>query len=189
MDTKKSKDTPWLIILAGLPGTGKTTIARLLAKEFSLLYLRADSVEAPFRNYDPTAGSHGEGYQALINLALENLMLGQGVIIDTVNPLHLSRAMFLHLADQTRAHLLQFELKTRSTALHKGRVEERRSDLPGFSVPSWQDVLDREYEEWDPLRDGPATVIWTDDFDEAVRSCLEAVSMSNIRAVEAEQIP
>ena len=34
-----------LIVLAGLPGTGKSTLARLLAVEFDAVWLRIDSIE------------------------------------------------------------------------------------------------------------------------------------------------
>lgn len=166
---------PKLIILAGLPGTGKTTLARRLSKALSLVYLRVDSIEAPFIAYHPDAGAHGEGYQALINLAAENLKLGHGVIIDTVNPFHLSRAMFKALSEETGAETFQFELRMKDVSLHKKRVEERHSDIPGFRVPTWQDVLDREYEEWDESKDSPAAVIWADDGEQAFLTCLEII--------------
>ena len=106
MKTKENiRIAPKLIILAGLPGTGKTTLARLLSKKLSLVYLRVDCIEAPFIAHNPNAGSEGEGYQALINLATENLRIGHGVIIDTVNPLHLSRAMFMDLSKETQERL------------------------------------------------------------------------------------
>lgn len=166
---------PKLIILAGLPGTGKTTLARRLSKALSLVYLRVDCIEAPFIVYHPDAGAQGEGYQALINLAAENLNLGHGVIIDTVNPFHLTRAMFTALAKQTSAETFQFEIKMKDVSLHKKRVEERQSDIPGLHVPAWQDVMDREYEEWDESKDGPAAVIWADDGEQAFLTCLEII--------------
>lgn len=36
---------PLFITLAGLPGTGKTTLAKSLAKKLSLVYLRLDRSE------------------------------------------------------------------------------------------------------------------------------------------------
>lgn len=167
--------SPKLIILAGLPGTGKSTLARLLSKELSLVYLRVDCIEAPFIAHNPNAGSEGEGYQALINIAVENLKLGHAVIIDTVNPLHLSRAMFMDLSEEIKAETFQFELKMKDMSLHKKRVEERKSDITNLRVPTWQDVLNREYEEWDENRDGPVTVIWMDDGEQAFHKCLEII--------------
>lgn len=172
---KNSKNKPRLIILAGLPGSGKTTLARLLAKELSLVYLRVDSVEAPFNAYYPDAGSHGEGYEALINLARENLKLANDVIIDTVNPFHLTRAMFMSLDKEMDLETFQFEIKLKDKSLHKKRVEERKSDIRNLKVPSWQEVLDREYEEWDEKIDGPVKTIWMDNSKTAFLTCLEII--------------
>lgn len=177
---KSIKIEPKLIILAGLPGIGKTTLARLLSKELSLVYLRVDCIEAPFSVYNPNAGSKGEGYHALINIAKENLKLGHGVIIDTVNPLHLSRAMFMSLSKEIKAETFQFELKVKNRLLHKKRVEERKSDISSHRVPTWQDVLNREYEEWDENKDGPATVIWMDNSEQAFLTCLKIIHGAEI---------
>lgn len=171
---------PKLIVLAGLPGTGKTTLARRLSKALSLVYLRVDCIEAPFIARDPNAGCEGEGYEALINIALENLKLGHGVLIDTVNPLHITRAMFLELSRKAQAETYQFELTLEDMELHRRRIEERQSDIAGFRVPSWQDVLEREYEEWDEAIDGPRTLIRADDGERAFRECLTIIRNAEV---------
>jgi tRNA uridine 5-carbamoylmethylation protein Kti12 len=40
-----------LIVLSGLPGVGKTTIARELASSLKAVYLRIDSIEQALRDY------------------------------------------------------------------------------------------------------------------------------------------
>lgn len=166
---------PLFITLAGLPGTGKTTLAKALAKRFSLVYLRLDCIEVPFYKYNAIAGSNGEGYDAIINLARENLNLGLGVIADTVNPLHLTRKLFRDLAKESNANLLQFELKTKDLLLHKKRIEQRKSDIAGHNLPAWDNVLNIEYEKWDESVDGLATIIFTDNGEKALSECLEAI--------------
>lgn len=174
MDKKEIvQKKPILIILAGLPGTGKTTLARLLAKELSLVYLRVDCIEAPFCAAHMDVGA--KGYQALIHVARENLRLEHGVIIDTVNPLHITRSMFLALAKEEHAKLIQFELKVKDVSLHQKRVEERKADIPGLDVPTWQDVRKREYDEWNEKIDGHATVVWMDNGELAFQKCLNVI--------------
>lgn len=166
---------PLFITLAGLPGTGKTTLAKSLAKKLSLVYLRLDCIEVPFYKYNAIAGSKGEGYDAIINLARENLNLGLGVIVDTVNPLHLTRKLFRDLAKESNANLLQFELKTNDLLLHKKRIEQRKSDIVGHNLPTWDNVRTIEYEKWDESVDGLATVIFTDNGEKAFGECLDTI--------------
>lgn len=165
-----------LIILAGLPGTGKTTLGRKLSRRLNYFYLRIDCIEAPFALRNSKAGQYGEGYEALINLAYENLILDHNVIIDTVNPLHISRKMFSQLAERTKAETIQFEIKTKNSFIHRSRVENRTSDIDSLNVPTWSDVIKREYEEWDTELDGKNHEIWTDDFEKAFNYCLSIIA-------------
>lgn len=165
-----------LIIFAGLPGTGKTTLAKKISAKLGYFYLRVDCIEAPFAITNSKAGEQGEGYEALINLAYENLTLGHNVIIDTVNPLHASRKMFNQLAARTGVEIIQFELKIKDALIHKSRIENRKSDIHGMKCPSWEDVIKREYEEWDIALDGKNYLIWTDDTESALNSCLSIIA-------------
>ena len=166
---------PLFITLAGLPGTGKTTLAKSLAKKLSLVYLRLDCIEVPFCRYNATSGLKGERYDAIVNLARENLNLGLSVIVDTVNPLHLTRKLFRDLAKESNVKLLQFELKTNNLLLHKKRIEQRKADIIGHNLPTWNKVLNVEYEEWDESIDGLVTVIFTDNGENAFNECLDTI--------------
>lgn len=83
------------IIFAGLPGTGKSTIAHALAKELGAVYLRIDTIEQAIRcaeNHDKETGP--AGYFVAYELARDNLKLGLNVIADSVNPLLLTREAY-----------------------------------------------------------------------------------------------
>ena len=69
-----------LIIFGGLPGTGKTTIARALAKQLEAVYLRIDSIEQAIRTsaFRPAGADIGpEGYFVACELAADNLRMGR----------------------------------------------------------------------------------------------------------------
>ena len=75
-----------LIILAGLPGTGKTTIARGLARQLGAVHIRIDSIEQAIRGSGVLVASLDDaGYRAAYAVAADNLRLGHTVIADSVN--------------------------------------------------------------------------------------------------------
>ncbi|MDP4537968.1 ATP-binding protein, partial [Alkalimonas collagenimarina] len=53
---------PTLYIFSGLPAVGKSTLAQLLAKHLSILYVRIDTVEQGLRDLCDL-DVEGEGYQ------------------------------------------------------------------------------------------------------------------------------
>ncbi len=140
---------PLLIVLGGLPGSGKTTVARLLAARLGALHLRIDSIEEAIRASVLAPEDVADaGYRAAFAVATDNLRLGRTVIGDSVNPLELSRAAWRDAAAQAGAACLEVELVCSDAAEHRRRVEARRADLPGQRLPDWAAVESRAYEPW-----------------------------------------
>jgi predicted kinase len=136
-----------LIVFSGLPGVGKTAIARELARTIGAVHLRIDSIEQALR----TAGVHvvSEGYEAGYAVAEDNLRIGRTVIADCVNPWPLTRDAWRSVAKRTRAAVFDVEIVCSDAAEHKRRVESREPDIVGHTLPTWQDVVERNYHVWD----------------------------------------
>lgn len=144
---------PMLIVFGGLPGTGKTTVARAVAASLSATYVRIDTIEQALRSSGVLAGDVGPaGYLVGYALAGSNLRLGRTVVADSVNPLAVTRDAWRDVALSAQAGLLEVELACSDRAEHRRRVEEREMDIPGLARPTWQSVLDRHYEPWDRPR-------------------------------------
>lgn len=149
-----------LIILSGMPGVGKTTIGKLLAKKLQAVYLRIDSIEQAIRNAALLNESGGvqqvfaEGYMSAYAVAKDNLELGLTVIADSVNSIEITREDYRAVADSCNRPYLEVELICSDKNIHKQRVETRTPTLPGHKLPTWQEVLDRDYDTWkvNPLR-------------------------------------
>lgn len=141
---------PILIVFGGLPGVGKSAIARELARQIGAVYLRADTIEQALRDSGRIAGPVNDaGYRAAYAVAGENLCLGRQVIADCVNPLGLTRESWREVARQSGVEIFEVEVTCSDQGVHKLRVERRPSDIPGLQPPTWQEVLSRKYEPWD----------------------------------------
>ena len=81
----------------------------------------------------------------------ENLAAGQLVVADCVNPVLESRTAWRAAADRAKVRLIEIEIICSDLVQHRHRVEQRLSDIPGHTLPTWQAVIDREYAVWDRL--------------------------------------
>jgi predicted kinase len=139
-----------LIIFGGLPGTGKTAIAQQLARELGAVYLRIDSIEQAIRDTGVVSKSLDDaGYRVGYAVAEDDLRLGKTVVADSVNPLRLTRDAWVSVADRARAKAIEVEVTCSDPAQHRNRVETRSADIKGLRLPTWQEVVSREYEPWE----------------------------------------
>ncbi|SMF77109.1 Predicted kinase [Tistlia consotensis] len=138
-----------LVILGGLPGSGKSTVARLAAARLGAVLLRIDSIEQAIReSWLRPADVADAGYRAAGAAAADNLRLGRTVIADSVNPVELSRAGWRAVAEGCSAPFLEVEVVCSDPAEHRRRVESRRPDIAGLALPDWDKVTARDYEPW-----------------------------------------
>jgi predicted kinase len=140
-----------LIIFGGLPGSGKTTIARALARELGAVHLRVDTIEQSIRASGMLRSQVGPaGYMVGYGIAEDNLTLGNIVVADSVNPLKVTRDAWLSVAARSGAPTVEIEIICSDRNEHRRRVETRASDVPGLVKPSWAEVIARDYEDWGP---------------------------------------
>jgi predicted kinase len=112
--------------------------------------LRIDSIEQAIRFCSPDAvGLDEAGYQVAYAVAEDNLHVGRTVVADSVNPLKITRDAWLAVGRHTQAVTVEIEVICSDSREHRARVETRKPDIAGFRLPSWEQVISREYDPWD----------------------------------------
>jgi predicted kinase len=137
-----------LVVFGGLPGVGKTTLSREVARALGAVWLRIDAIEVAIWQARPSEDVGAAGYTAAAAVAGANLGLGWTVVVDAVNPLEVARRPWRELAALHGVPIRVVEVICSDTAEHRRRVQRRQPDIEGFVVPTWQQVVDREYELW-----------------------------------------
>lgn len=136
-----------LIALGGLAGVGKSTLATSLSRRIGAVHLRADTIDQAMRNTGLVV-SGPEGYLVARAIAEDNLRIGLAVIVDSVNPVEITRDYWRETASRLAVELVEIEIVCSDRRQHRLRIESRVTDIPGLVLPTWQRVMDRHYEPW-----------------------------------------
>lgn len=145
----REKLSPVLVIVGGLPATGKTTICREVARLTRAVHLRVDTIEQAL--VDAGLGEHPlgvGGYLVAYAVAREQLIQGQVVLAESVNPLPVTRDAWRAVAAAAGAVALEVEVTCSDAVEHRRRAESREIDVPGLARTSWSAIEGRVYEPW-----------------------------------------
>lgn len=133
-----------LIAMAGLPGVGKSTVARGLAARFPAVLVDVDQVESALlqAEFERSFATGLAAYLVAEQVARANLELGQHVIVDAANYVSHARDIWTALAAEHRVPLLFVEVVCTDLALHAQRLAQRPA-VAGLPRLSFDDVVVR----------------------------------------------
>lgn len=146
-----------LIMFAGMPGSGKTTLARMVSHHLHLPIFSKDRVQRVLRDHHLTAENTGDGYYIILDMADEQLGLGVSVVLDATFPLDHFRMVASETAARHRARLCAFYCTCSDDAVWKARMEGRVQYVPGWKPVGWDDVL-RMRQYYQPWGDNAITI-------------------------------
>lgn len=138
--------------MAGLPGSGKSTVAEVIGNRLGYAVLSVDPIEsailsAGIESDQPTGLAAYLVAEAIADAALAN---GQSIIVDAVNAVDPAREQWVALARKHGESLRFIEVVCSDVDLHRTRLESRDRQLPHFAEPTWHAVeqsLD-DYAPW-----------------------------------------
>ena len=160
-----------LIIFAGLPGAGKTTLSKALSEKLGAVYLRIDTIEQACKDskifHIETA--EDAGYLVGYGVARDNLGHGLTVVADSVNPIEVTRNDWRKVAEEANVKSVDIEIICSDKVEHKKRIESRTADLESHQLLTWQDVVGRDYESHDQCS------IVIDTAGAKIETCIEEI--------------
>ena len=141
-----------LVIVGGLPGTGKSTIAAHAARMIHGALIAKDVVEATLwrSGIGRDANSGWAGYELLSSLADAQLRAGGSAVLDSVAAYQRLRQGWREIASRHGATVLEVECVCSNESTHRSRIEGRQRGIPGWYELTWQEVEDvrSRYEPW-----------------------------------------
>jgi predicted kinase len=140
-----------LVAMAGLPGTGKSTIGQVVASRLGIPVVSVDPIESAILQAG-IAADQPTGLAAYLvaeTLAERILVTGTGVMIDAVNAVDPAREQWVNLAARLNEPVKFIEVICSDPELHRSRIESWRKSMPHIQL-TWNAVEQSfdDYSEW-----------------------------------------
>lgn len=163
-----------LVVVSGLPGAGKSSLADALGKDLGAAVLSIDPIEAAIWRcgIPPSFETGVAAYEVVAVLAEHQLRLGLTVIADSVSSLEVARNMWRLAVSRAGAPMRAVEVICSDDDVHRQRLGGRERGIEIFPEPSWDDVL-RRRDEWEPWTDDHVVVDSIRGLDENVAKALD----------------
>lgn len=167
-----------LVLVGGLPGTGKSTLATALSDRLGLALLRSDEVRKDLVGvgHETTAPATAYAretttatYAALLDRTRTLLTHGESVVLDATWPTEALRATARRVADETASEIVELECVTDTATAH-ARLRGRTGDASDADV-AVHERLRVSVEPWPA-----ATPVRTDGTSDPVSVAADAIT-------------
>lgn len=165
---------PVLILMSGLPGSGKSYLSERLAKVLPAVVIESDRVrKALFPQPTYTAQESAVVHRTCQELMRRLLRKGVRVIFDATNLVEFQRELLYSLAEHSGAHLLIVRTVAPEAVIRE-RLEQRKAKGDSISDADWR-VYRRMSQREQKIRRTHLCIDTSQDIEEAVRKIVRAV--------------
>jgi len=169
---------PVLILLSGLPGTGKTYVARALVAQVSCLIVESDFVRKTL--YPQPTYSAGESawvHRVCHTLIERQLAQGRRVIYDATNLTEWHREMVCRLAERAGARVVAVRVTAPAEVVRERLTRRLETERAGddYSDATWE-VYQRLVRSDEPIRRAHLVVDTSQGVEAAIAKILRAMS-------------
>lgn len=169
------------LVMRGFPGTGKSTIARLLAASLHAPLIDRDIIRQTAVNIFGNLPSVGQfSYELMFALTREQLSLGLSVVVDTPLTYHTTYEQCKELAETYHTPMLVVHCQC-PPEVQRRRLEGRKGKVSEFQITSWE-----EWERWKPrfeeYEDGGCVIDTSHPMDESLARIMRCIHELHHRA-------
>ncbi|MGA3147296.1 MAG: AAA family ATPase [Acidimicrobiales bacterium] len=150
-------EAPMLVVVTGVPGTGKSSVAEVVAGLSQASVLGHDWTMSALRTYPglqrelddmEPPGHRTVGWAIMTALAREQLRNGRSVVLDGVARAP-EVAMCREAARSESGRMVVIATRCSNRALHRSRIEGRQRAIPDWYELDWEHV-EQTLAHWEP---------------------------------------
>lgn len=139
-----------LIVAAGLPGAGKSTIVEVVGNRLGAPVVSVDPIESAILSagIDSDQPTGLAAYLVAGAIAESMLSGGGSVIVDAVNAVEPAREQWVRLAERQQTPIKFLEVICSDPELHRTRLASRHRRLAHLAEPTWH-AVEQSLDEWE----------------------------------------
>ncbi|HEY4225212.1 MAG TPA: AAA family ATPase [Pseudolysinimonas sp.] len=166
-----------LIVTAGLPGAGKSTIAEVVGNRLGVPVVSVDPIESAILSagIDSDQPTGLAAYLVAETIAESVLSGGGSVIVDAVNAVEPARDQWVKLAARQQTPIKFLEVICSDPEVHRTRLANRNRQLAHLAEPTWH-AVEQSLDEWES---------WTGATGAVPRVTLDSVQALGVNVEQA----
>jgi len=168
------RTSPALVVLSGLPGSGKSHFCRRLASRYPMAGLKSDALRKALFGQPTYSAEESRRLFAACHLVLSRLLArGIPTIFDATNLREVHRRQVYLIADEHNARLILVHLQAPPAVAHE-RLEARVKGLPSHDLSdAGPEVYERMRHDVEPIGRPHISVDTSADIEPAIAAILQ----------------